>query len=126
MEVTPKYHPGALISDYTVRLDSGFTVTVKAASRREAGELAERVSRMYQDALIVQDACNLSGVVRSFSKHMQTLCDMGIDNTRDRNRHPVCVLFSSKIASLTGSEDFSNFSRAYGEVKQNVYEAITS
>ena len=57
---------------------------------------------------------------------MQTLSDMGIDNTDDRNRHPISVLFSSKIASLTGSEDFQNFSRAYGEVKQNIYEAITS
>ncbi len=122
----PKYHPGAIISDYVVRLVSGFTVTVKAASRPEAEELAERVARMYQDALIVQDACNLSGVVHSFSKHMQTLSDMGIDNTDEKNRHPVCILFSSKIASLTGSEDFSNFSRAYGEVKQNIYKAITS
>lgn len=119
---TAQVKPGTFI----VRLDSGFTVTVKAACRPEAEELAERIARMYADALIVQDACNLSGVVHSFSRHMQTLCDMGIDNTDDRNRHPVCILFSSKIASLSGSEDFKNFSRAYGEVKQNVYKAVTS
>lgn len=122
----PKYHPGAIISDYVVRRESGFTLTVQAASRPEAEELAGRVERMYSDALIVQDACNLSGVVHSFSKHMQTLSDMGIDNTDDKNRHPICVLFSSKIASLTGSENFKDFSRAYGEVKQNVYQALTS
>ena len=53
------YRHTAIISDYVVRLESGFTVTVQAASRPEAEELAERVSRMYADALIVQDACNL-------------------------------------------------------------------
>lgn len=119
---TSQVKPGTFI----VRLDNGFTITVDTANEKDAEELAERVSRMYADALIVQDACNLSGVVYSFARHMKTLADMGITDTDARNRHPISVLFSSKIASLTGSEDFQNFSRAYGEVKQNVYKAVTS
>jgi len=122
MNTIARLKPGT----YIVRLDNGFTVTVDTDNEKDAEELAERVSRMYADAIIVQDACNLSGVVHAFSRHMETLFDMGITDTDARNRHPISVLFSSKIASLTGSEDFKNFSRAYGEVKENVYKAVTS
>jgi len=73
---------------------------------------SKEINRMYQDALDVQNACNLSGVLFSFARHMQTLCDLGID-TDARNRHPVSILFSSKIASLTGSEGLDTFSEAY-------------
>lgn len=62
---------------------------------------ASDVRRMYEDALTVQGACNLSGVVFSFAEHMQTLCDMGLD-TDEKNSHPVSVLFADKIADMTG------------------------
>ena len=75
-------------------------------------EMREKLSPMYRDALAVQNACNLSGVVSSFARHMHTLCEMGFD-TDQRNRHPVSILFSSKIASLTGSEGMDTFSEAY-------------
>ena len=80
---------------------------------------AQNVKRMYEDALAVQDACNLSGVVFSFAKHMQTLCDMGLD-TDAKNRHPVSVLFASKISSLTNGEEFDSFHDAYIQAKKIV------
>lgn len=76
---------------------------------------------MYKDALTVQDACNLSGVVFSFARHMQTLCDMGMDTER-KNSHPVSVLFSSKIASLTRSNSDEEFSKAYREADKKMTE----
>lgn len=70
-----------------------------------------------KEALDVQDACNLSGVVHSFSRVItqlrETLTAEGKFSTDKLNAHPICVLYSSKIASLTGSESMVEFSRAY-------------
>lgn len=53
-------------------------------------------------ALDVQDACNLSGVLASFKQIMhETICPLNLD-THDRNRHPIAVLFISKMGSLNG------------------------
>ena len=69
-----------------------------------------------QDALAVQDACNLSGVVASFARMTAEMLASGM-GTDACNRHPFSVLFSSKIASLTGSEAAWSFSRAYSQTK---------
>lgn len=68
-----------------------------------------------QRALQVQDACNLSGVVRSFSLITEILWTEARaqgHGTDWVNRHPIAVMFSSKIASLCGSEDLSALSKA--------------
>jgi len=56
----------------------------------------------YQNALDVQDACNLSGVVLQFAIDMQTIWDNepGL-STEDRNTHPVVMMYVDKLASLT-------------------------
>ncbi len=70
-----------------------------------------------KEALQVQDACNLSGIVFSLAKHMQTLCDHPrCTGTSWRNHHPIVVLFLSKLDSLcTGdlSDGVGSFSKAY-------------
>jgi hypothetical protein len=73
-----------------------------------------------KDAIAVQDACNLSGVVHSFSKIMTELRvlaqEQGWSCTDKINRHPVCILFADKIASLTSpgsSINPSEFTQAY-------------
>ena len=71
----------------------------------------------YQRAIDVQDACNLSGVVHSFADVMSKLCTEGL-NTDARNRHPIAVLYSSKIASLTGSESGPELAAAIGECER--------
>ncbi len=67
-----------------------------------------------QDALDVQDACNLTGVVHGFSRAMTRLRELepGKD-TEFYNRHAVSVLWAGKIAQLTACEDEMNFSIAY-------------
>lgn len=87
-------------------------------------EMSDEVKRYCKAAVQVQDACNLSGVVFDFAKAMHAICDD--DNrlhkgTDWKNRHPVAVLFASKIASLTGCEVGLEFSKAYA-VANNVIE----
>ena len=79
--------------------------------------------RLSVDALMVQDACNLSGVARSFANAMSEIWDLvqlgdGPSGTEAVNRHPIAILWSSKIVSLTGSgpSDSETFSWAYRQV----------
>lgn len=69
----------------------------------------------YQDAINVQDACNLSGVVHSFSRVMHLIWEEARElnqGTEYVNRHPIAVMYSNKIASLTGSDLSDEFSSA--------------
>lgn len=73
-------------------------------------------SKDYQDAIDVQNACNLSGVVHSFSRVISKVWDEAHANGQGTdyvNRHPIAVMYASKIASLTGSEIDGEFSKAY-------------
>lgn len=78
----------------------------KAEDKRTLADLA-------REALLVQDACNLSGVVLGFGRavvRLRRLLEETNECSTDKvNRHPVCVLWANKIESLTGSE----FSQAY-------------
>jgi hypothetical protein len=75
------------------------------------------IRELAQEALDVQDACNLSGVVHSFSRVLTDLRAVaraeGWEGTSAINMHPIAVLFSSKIASLTYSDSPTEFSKAY-------------
>lgn len=75
------------------------------------------LEQMANDALNVQSAVNLSGIVHSFSLIMTDLRDILEKeenfSTTMLNEHPICILFSDKIASLTGSENSSAFGTAY-------------
>jgi hypothetical protein len=82
---------------------------------------APDVRRIYADALLVQDACNLSGVVRSWAEYMETIWaearakGLGTDYV---NTHPVNVLFASKVASLTRCESPLVYSDAYAACRK--------
>lgn len=59
----------------------------------------------FRDAILVQDACNLSGVVHSFSRIMTRVWIEARKRGKGTdwvNEHPICVLFANKIANLTG------------------------
>lgn len=75
-----------------------------------------------KEALAVQDSCNLSGVVHSFSRAMtelrEILRERGVTNTDEINTHYIAILFSNKIASLTGSESARSFANAYEWAKE--------
>jgi hypothetical protein len=67
-------------------------------------------------ALQVQDACNLSGVLRTWGTDVRdavnAACTLGTDQ---RNHHPVHVLFANKLADLTGQScgDVESYGVAY-------------
>ena len=67
---------------------------------------------MAEEALGVQNACNLSGVVISFSNiitEVRTRLEAeGKGGTDAVNTHPVCVLYADKVAHLTGTQGFGN------------------
>jgi phosphate/sulfate permease len=76
----------------------------------------------YKNAIDVQDACNLSGVVFAFAEVMKKICNEDHDNKRGtdwKNNHPIAVMYASKIASLTNCDATVAFLPAYEEcVKQ--------
>lgn len=79
-----------------------------------------------QEAIDVQDACNLSGVVGSWFRACSELWDNGragnipnFTGTDTINRHPIQFLYVSKVMSLTGTGiNQDEFSRAYTECRQ--------
>lgn len=82
--------------------------------------------KLYKQALDIQDACNLSGVVHTFSKTLHELHEAGLD-TKQIREHPISVLFADKIAHLTDTQSFSEncgevISKAYSEchIKANI------
>lgn len=76
-----------------------------------------------REALNVQDACNLSGVVLGFGRSVLRLRRLleaeGSCSSEKLNRHPVCVLWSNKIESMTGER----FSEAYSWVSALISQA---
>jgi hypothetical protein len=58
------------------------------------------LQELAKEALDVQDTCNLSGVVHSFSRVMTELRPH-CSGTGQLNTHPICVLFADKIRDLT-------------------------
>lgn len=77
----------------------------------------------YQDALMVQDAANLSGVVHSFSEVVSKIWKEGLDRghgTKYVNHHPITILYADKIADLSGSKDFKVYTAAYQKCVKEV------
>lgn len=81
-----------------------------------------KLKSLAEEALLIQDAVNLSGIVHSFSRAMSDLYALGVTNTSERNRHPIAVMYSSKIADLTGSAEKNGmvFHKAYEDCKKLV------
>jgi hypothetical protein len=56
-----------------------------------------------QNAIDCQDACNLSGVVFSFARAMQAICDKAFaegKGTDWKNTHPIVSLYINKLRDL--------------------------
>lgn len=81
------------------------------------------LQRAAQDALPVQDACNLSGVARSFLQAVAAVNEEAHrigEGTAWRNNHPIIRLYVDKLASLSGMQGPTaegNYSAAYEECK---------
>lgn len=65
----------------------------------------------YAEAIQVQDACNLSGVVHSFSRMMTKIWEEARKDenkgygTEWVNQHPIAIMFADKIAHLTARQN---------------------
>jgi len=71
----------------------------------------------YQAALDVQDACNLSGVVHSFAEVLPRIREEAND-TDKINRHPISVMYASKIAHLSECDVLRRVNHAYDVCKE--------
>ncbi len=82
------------------------------------------MKQLAEEAIEVQSASNLSGVIHSFSKVMtelRILLNKEPEFSTDKlNTHPICVLFSDKIASMTHSGRNTSFSIAYNWAKETI------
>ena len=79
--------------------------------------------RDWQSAFVVQDACNLFGVLSQWKRIMSKLCEYGRINVRGTdwiNKHPVNILFVDKIGSLTDINRGLAFSEAYIKVENSI------
>ena len=65
------------------------------------------LKELAEEALAVQDACNLSGVAQTFARVMRDLCELA-PGTDARNTHPIAVLWADKIAHLTGTQSMND------------------
>ena len=84
------------------------------------------MKELYQECENVQNACNFFAVVNSFARAMADLREHlraeGKHSTADLTDHPIMVMWLSKIASMTSSEDSITFSRACESVSQALKE----
>ena len=72
------------------------------------------LTELAKEALLVQDACNILGVSKGFARAMDDLRRLlPSEGTDGYNRHPVAVLWASKLASMTGCEAEETFHKAY-------------
>jgi len=65
----------------------------------------------FQAALWSQSACNLSGVVFSFARVMQRICDEANATNKGtdwKNQHAICRLFAEQINHLTRARSYDD------------------
>jgi len=80
------------------------------------------LAQLAQEALDVQDACNLSGVAQGFGRAMADLRHH-VGGT-DARTHAITVLWIDKLNDMTGRIDgFTAFSNAYAECSALVARA---
>ena len=78
-------------------------------------------SKDYETAMMIQDACNLSGVVHSFSEVISRIVQESIEKgkgTKYVNEHPICKLFADKISDLARVRDFESYYQAFNECER--------
>lgn len=63
--------------------------------------MSKTLKELAQEALNVQDACNLCGVAQSFARAMRDLGDH-TNGTDARNQHPITRVWLDKMNQLAG------------------------
>jgi hypothetical protein len=79
----------------------------------------------YKDALDVQNACNLSGVVLSFSNMTDKIWKEARElnkGTEYVNNHPITKLYVDKLHSLCGNWDGDSINESFGICEKKAKE----
>ncbi len=82
------------------------------------------MGNIYQNALLSQGACNLSGLIHSLAGDLDAIWDevrASGGGTGDVNHHPVVRLYAGQIAYLAGmdvSGDWDSYHEAHKECKR--------
>ena len=76
-----------------------------------------------KEAIEIQDACNLSGLIHGWHRSMEVLWSILRDSgagTAQINQHPINQLWASKVHDLTGMglSDTEAFGKAYDACKK--------
>ena len=75
--------------------------------------------KAHANALLVQDACNFSGVLKSFAKDMEAVREhlylTGTYSSTAFATHPVAILYMDKLIDLQRRPDGSILSAAYDQ-----------
>jgi hypothetical protein len=79
--------------------------------------VAYDLSGAAREAIVMQDACNLSGVVHAFSRAMSVVRE-NASGTDEANVHPIAVLFADKIMDLVRRPSTTEYCRAYEACKR--------
>jgi len=89
----------------------GVPQPVEARDERTLEELAK-------EALLVQDACNLRGVLGGYRQAMIRLAELVA--SPGFARHPISVLWADKVAHLSGTQfaDLDSITKAYAHCKE--------
>jgi hypothetical protein len=76
--------------------------------------MAKTIQHWANEAILVQDACNLSGVAHSLSQFLTWLSEEHPElYTEEKNHHPIVVMYVNKLSSLSNAESGEAFAKAY-------------
>lgn len=90
----------------------GHKILVKYADMKSRAEDGCPTKKDYQDALLVQSACNPRGILTSLVNVMPRI--VAEDSSTDAILgHPIFLLFIDKLASLAHNKKFSDLTKAY-------------
>jgi hypothetical protein len=78
--------------------------------------MSKTIKALAQEALDVQNACNLCGVAQSFARAMRDLGDH-TKGTDERNQHPITRVWLDKMNQLAGIQEYTTeMTKAYSVV----------
>lgn len=85
-----------------------------------AEERARTLQELAKEAMDIQDACNLHGLVQGWARSVKELKKLleaaGITNTDQINQHPINKMWADKLADLSKSREDSGVLDSYSRV----------
>lgn len=85
--------------------------------------MTEKEKNMYQDGIDAGSACNLSGLVYSLARHMETMAEMEL-GTQEKNTHPVTMAFVYQMYYLAFRQEPDDPENKYHTALNKCYEAV--